>query len=52
MTTTESEVATLRMLFETITDGRLRMRLRGIDVTERERILLLCVPKTRSVLIA
>ena len=40
MTPTETELATARMLLEAITEGRLAMRLRGNDVTERERIFL------------
>jgi hypothetical protein len=36
----EIELATVRMLLEAITDGRLAMLLAGKDVTERERTLL------------
>jgi hypothetical protein len=40
MTTVETELAAARMLLEPITEGRLKMRVGGKDVTERERVLL------------
>jgi hypothetical protein len=36
----EAELAKVRMLLEAITSGSLRMRLNGIDVTDRELFLL------------
>jgi hypothetical protein len=38
--TMEAELAKARMLLEALTSGSLRMRLNGIDVTDRELFLL------------